>query len=181
MIQISKYHAILTICKDSIDFYYKYTYNKYVSILINLQKEVLLMEFSFMLKIHTLKENVWNYYANIENWYIWEENLLNITLLGDFKTGNQGTMELKGMPPMDYTLDFVEPYKSFWDKTATPFGEIYFGHEIFEIADDCVQIKHTVKLDCDENDKANINFLKQVFSDVPDSMLLLKGVLETDD
>ena len=38
------------------------------------------MEFSFSLKIKTTKEDVWNYYANIEKWYHWETDLKNITL-----------------------------------------------------------------------------------------------------
>ena len=36
------------------------------------------MEFSFSLKIKATKEAVWEYYANIEKWYAWEEDLKNI-------------------------------------------------------------------------------------------------------
>ena len=46
------------------------------------------MEFSFSLKIKTTKEDVWNYYANIEKWYHWETDLKNITLNGKFETGS---------------------------------------------------------------------------------------------
>ena len=42
------------------------------------------MEFSFSLKIKAPKEAVWAYYANIEKWYDWEEDLKNITLNGKF-------------------------------------------------------------------------------------------------
>lgn len=38
------------------------------------------MEFSFSLNIKAPKEAVWAYYANIEKWYDWEEDLKNITL-----------------------------------------------------------------------------------------------------
>ena len=54
------------------------------------------MEFSFSLKIKAPKEAVWAYYANIEKWYDWEEDLKNITLNGKFETGSCGTMELEG-------------------------------------------------------------------------------------
>ena len=53
------------------------------------------MEFSFSLKIKAAKEAVWTYYANIEKWYDWEEDLKNITLNGKFETGSCGTMELE--------------------------------------------------------------------------------------
>ena len=45
------------------------------------------MEFSFSLKIKATKEDAWEYYANIEKWYNWEEDLKNITLKGKFETG----------------------------------------------------------------------------------------------
>ena len=57
------------------------------------------MEFSFSLTIKASKEDVWAYYENIEKWYDWEEDLKNITLNGEFKTGSCGMMELEGMPP----------------------------------------------------------------------------------
>ena len=134
------------------------------------------MEFSFSLKIRATKEAVWAYYANIEKWYAWEEDLKNITLNDDFKTGSYGTMELEGMPPMDYQLTLVTAFKEFWDKTATPFGDILFGHQIMENNDGSVTVKHSVSLDSE--DKQHLEFLRQVFSDVPNSIFILKELLE---
>ena len=71
------------------------------------------MEFSFTLKIKAKKEDAWEYYANIEKWYDWEKDLKNITLKGEFKTGSCGTMELEGMPPMEYKLTLVKPFRIF--------------------------------------------------------------------
>ena len=134
------------------------------------------MEFSFSLKIKATKEAVWEYYANIEKWYAWEEDLKNITLNDDFKTGSHGTMELEGMPPMDYQLTLVKAFEEFWDKTATPFGDILFGHQIMENNDGSVTIKHSVSLDSEG--KQHLEFLRQVFSDVPNSIFILKELLE---
>ena len=44
----------------------------------------IIMEFSFSLKIKAAKEDAWEYYANIEKWYDWEEDLKNIPLKGKF-------------------------------------------------------------------------------------------------
>ena len=71
------------------------------------------MEFSFGLKIKAEKEAVWTYYANIEKWYDWEEDLKNITLNGKFETGSCGTMELEGMPLMEYQLTLVKSFEEF--------------------------------------------------------------------
>jgi len=134
------------------------------------------MEFSFSLNIRATKEAVWAYYENIEKWYDWEEDLKNITLKGGFETGSYGTMELEGMPPMEYQLTLVKPFEEFWDKTATPFGDILFGHQIIENNDGTVNVKHTISLDSE--DKQHLEFLGQVFSDVPHSIFILKNYLE---
>ena len=134
------------------------------------------MEFSFNLKIKAKKEDVWEYYANIEKWYDWEKDLKNITLKGGFETGSYGIMELEGMPPMEYHLTLVRPFEEFWDKTGTPFGDILFGHQIINNNDGSVNIKHTVILDSE--DEQQLEFLSQVFSDVPQSIFILKNCLE---
>ena len=47
------------------------------------------MEFSFKIKVNAKKEEVWKYYSDIEKWYIWEEDLKNISLNGKFQTGTE--------------------------------------------------------------------------------------------
>lgn len=138
------------------------------------------MEFSFMTAVNAAKEKIWDYYSDIQKWYVWERDLKNITLDRGFKTGSAGVMELEGMPPMEYTLTAVTKNREFWDKTETPAGSIYFGHEIMEADDKTVRIKHTVKLNCDEASDEAVEFLKQVFADVPDAVLLLKKQVESD-
>lgn len=136
------------------------------------------MEFSFKIKVNAKKEEVWKYYSNIEKWYIWEEDLKNISLNGKFQTGIEGIMELEVMPPIKYILTSVKENAGFWDKMETPLGYIYFGHKIFEDKGGFVEIKHTVKLESEEINKENIEFLKQIFLDVPYSMLIIKKVTE---
>ena len=155
----------------------------------NIYNEGIVPEFSFnmlpreikhiltKLSIQTTKEEAWEYYANIEKWYTWEEDLKNITLKGNFETGSKGIMELEGMPPMEYELTHVKVFEEFWDKTATPFGNILFGHQIIDNNDGSVIIKHSVSLDSE--DIQHLEFLKQVFSDVPDSIFILKKYLES--
>ena len=136
------------------------------------------MEFSFKIKINAKKEKVWEYYADINKWYIWEEDLKDIKLNGEFKTGSKGMMELENMPPLKYILTSVEENKEFWDKTDIPLGSIHFGHEIFEEDRNSVSIKHTVRLESTIISEENIEFLRGIFSDVPHSMMLLKKSVE---
>ena len=136
------------------------------------------MEFSFKIKINAKKEKVWEYYADINKWYIWEEDLKDIKLNGEFKTGSKGIMELENMPPLEYVLTSVKENKEFWDKTDIPLGSIHFGHEIFEEDRNSVSIKHTVRLESSIINEENIEFLRGIFSDVPHSMMLLKKSVE---
>ena len=136
------------------------------------------MEFSFKVKINAKKEKVWEYYANIDKWYIWEEDLKDIKLNGEFKTGSKGIMKLENIPPLEYVLTSVKENKEFWDRTDIPLGSIHFGHEIFEEDKNSVSIKHTVRLESTIISEENIEFLKGIFSDVPHSMMLLKKSVE---
>ena len=136
------------------------------------------MEFSFKIKINAKKEKVWEYYADINKWYIWEEDLKDIKLNEEFKTGSKGIMELENMPPLEYILTSVKENKEFWDKTDIPLGSIHFGHEIFEEDRNSVSIKHTVRLESSIINEENIEFLRGIFSDVPHSMMLLKKSVE---
>ena len=136
------------------------------------------MEFSFKIKINAKKEKVWEYYADINKWYIWEEDLKDIKLNGEFKTGSKGIMKLENIPPLEYVLTSVKENKEFWDKTDIPLGSIHFGHEIFEEDKNSVSIKHTVRLESSIINEENIEFLRGIFSDVPHSMMLLKKSVE---
>ena len=136
------------------------------------------MEFSFKIKINAKKEKVWKYYADINKWYIWEEDLKDIKLNGEFKTGSKGIMKLENMPPLEYILTSVKENKEFWDRTDIPLGSIHFGHEIFEEDRNSVSIKHTVRLESTIISEENIEFLRGIFSDVPHSMMLLKKSVE---
>ena len=136
------------------------------------------MEFSFKIKINAKKEKVWEYYANINKWYIWEEDLKDIKLNGEFKTGSKGIMKLENIPPLEYVLTSVKENKEFWDRTDIPLGSIHFGHEIFEEDKNSVSIKHTVRLESSIINEENIEFLRGIFSDVPHSMMLLKKSVE---
>ena len=136
------------------------------------------MEFSFKIKINAKKEKVWKYYADINKWHIWEEDLKDIKLNGEFKTGSKGIMKLENIPPLEYILTSVKENKEFWDRTDIPLGSIHFGHEIFEEDRNSVSIKHTVRLESLIINEENIEFLKGIFSDVPHSMMLLKKSVE---
>ena len=135
------------------------------------------MKFSFETIVSVSSEKIWEYYSNTKKWYLWEDNLEDITIQNDnFITGNKGVMKLKNMPPMDFTLTSVIRHKEFIDVTQTPMGNITFGHFLIPTNKGTI-VKHEVSLDNEREE--NINILKGIFKDVPDSVFSLKKVVES--
>lgn len=134
------------------------------------------MEFSFTLKVAATSSQVWEYYERIEKWFVWETDLEDISLDGEFMTGTKGSMTLKGMPPMNFKLTSVITNQEFIDVTETPMGQISFAHYIQELSDG-VMIRHSVSIDKDDQDV--LLMLTGIFSDVPETMFLLKKVVES--
>lgn len=137
----------------------------------------MIMEFSYKAYVQASKQDVWRLYADVRSWYVWEGDLENITLEGAFETGSTGSMKLAGMPPLDYTLTNVVEHEAFCDATPTPLGVVHFDHHIEE-APGGVCVEHRVRLEAPEANEEALAFLKQVFSDVPDSVMALKAAAE---
>ena len=56
------------------------------------------MKFSFELAVNAKKEDAWVYYSQVDQWFVWEGDLEQISLNGDFTTGQKGKMKMEGMP-----------------------------------------------------------------------------------
>lgn len=136
------------------------------------------MKFSFELAVNAKKEDVWVYYSQVDQWFVWEGDLEQITLNGDFTTGKKGQMKLEGMPELAFTLVEVRENQYFSDVTATPFGNVLFDHEILENSAGGISLRHSVSLIDGDMTEDALAFLKQVFDDVPESVGKLKQILE---
>ncbi|AQS06706.1 polyketide cyclase [Clostridium beijerinckii] len=136
------------------------------------------MELTFKLEVNAPKEAIWSYYADLEKRHIWEEDLESIKFDGELQTGTTGTMKLEGMPEMSFTLTNIVTNCSYWDRTDVPgVGGIYFGHDILQ-KDGKTFIQHTVRLDKENPSEDDLNFLCNVFSDVPKSTMIIKKEVE---
>lgn len=136
------------------------------------------MELRFKTEINAAKEELWSYYSDVKKRSLWEEDLERITFNGELKTGTTGTMKLKDMPEMNFTLVNIQPNASYWDRTDVPgMGSLYFGHEILE-ENDKIFVEHTVRLAKENPSEEDLNFLSGVFSDVPGAVMKIKKEAE---
>lgn len=133
------------------------------------------MKYSFELETDTTIEKIWPLYEDINKWFSWEDDLEDISLNGEFTQNTTGCMKLRGQPSMEFLLVSVVPGKSFTDKTSIPnVGDIYFIHELNDNGSQTL-IKHSVEF-IPFNRKADIKdleFISQVFADVPSSIFSL--------
>lgn len=136
------------------------------------------MELRFKIEVNAAKELIWPYYADPSKRHIWEEDLENLAFNGELKTGTTGTMKLKEMPEMSFTLINIVLNESYWDRTDVPgMGSIIFGHDILQEGEK-TYIQHTVSLDKENPTEEDLNFLCGVFSDVPSSVMKIKKEVE---
>lgn len=139
------------------------------------------MKFSFETHTALTPEEIWVNYATVNNWFKWEDDLLAISLEGDFKQGVSGEMTLQGMPPMAFELVEVTPNESFCDVTKIlDLGSLYFNHELIK-TEKGTAVRHTVEfVSLDGLDHhGQLEFVTQVFSDVPQSIFSLIEVSST--
>lgn len=136
------------------------------------------MEFRFKVEVNASKEKIWSYYAEPEKRHIWEEDLESLKFNGKLETGTTGTMKLKEMPEMSFTLTNIEPNVSYWDRTDIPgMGSIHFEHDILQ-ENNKTFIQHAVRLEKENLSEDDFNFLCGVFSDVPKSVMKIKKEVE---
>jgi uncharacterized protein YndB with AHSA1/START domain len=136
------------------------------------------MELQFTLEVNAPAEKIWPYYADPAKRYVWEDDLENIVFDGEVKTGTTGSMKLKEIPDMPFTLTEVVENASYCDRTDVPgMGSLYFGHKILR-ENGKTYIRHSVRLEKENPGEDDLGFLGGVFSDVPGAVLKIKREVE---
>ncbi|MGM0123731.1 hypothetical protein IGI37_001105 [Enterococcus sp. AZ194] len=135
------------------------------------------MKLSFELFVESTAEKVWAYYEDITLRKLWETDLEEYYLAGDFVTGTKGTMKLTGMPAMDFELVSVIKNKEFIDCTPTPFGDLVFGHELEKVANG-IKIKHSLEIKNTPVNEESIATLNKIFDDTTEAVFKIKQAVE---
>ena len=139
-----------------------------------------MLKMSFALPINVAPELLWKHYQEFDLRKIWEEDLEEYVLHGPFATGTQGTIRLKGMPSIQFTLTSVTPNQEFWDHVELEgMGVLRFGHELFK-QNETWYIKHTIVFEpvSGKVEIKDLAFFKKVSGDLPDTLWRLKYQVE---
>lgn len=136
------------------------------------------MELQCKIAVNATKEKIWPYYADPAMRSVWEKDLESLVFDGDVKTGTTGTMKLKGMPQMRFTLTEIIEGASYCDRTDVPgMGSLFFAHRIVQEGGQLF-IQHSVRLEKAQFTEEDLGFLSGVFADVPGTLLTIKREVE---
>ena len=92
------------------------------------------------------KEQIYSFWADVNNWAKWNDEIKSAELHGEFKEGNFFTLTLKNGQKVKIKLLKVEENKSFTDMTAFPLAKMYGIHEIIE-KDGKIELVATIKIE----------------------------------
>jgi hypothetical protein len=80
--------------------------------------------FSFTVSINNSLEKVWESLIDVPTWHLWDTELIEAKLEGDFKIGTKGTMIPKKGPNLKFYISEMTLKKSYTINTIMPVGEL---------------------------------------------------------
>jgi len=92
------------------------------------------------------KEQIYSFWADVNNWAKWNDEIKSAELHGAFKEGDFFTLTLKNGQKVKIKLLKVEENKSFTDLTTFPLAKMYGIHEIIE-KDGKIELVATIKIE----------------------------------
>ena len=92
------------------------------------------------------KEQIYSFWADVNNWASWNNDIISAELHGEFKEGNFFTLTLDSGQKVKIKLLKVEENKSFTDLTTFPLAKMYGIHEIIE-KDGKIELVASIKIE----------------------------------
>jgi len=92
------------------------------------------------------KEEIYAFWADVNNWTKWNDEIESATLEGTFSKGNFFTLTLKGGSKVKIALLEVEENKGFTDLTKFPLAKMYGMHEIVD-KEGKIELIATIKIE----------------------------------
>jgi len=91
------------------------------------------------------KESVWNIWADVNNWPMWDKGLEWRRLDGDFKTGTSYALKPVGGSEVQSIITDCVSMKRFTDVTKLSLAKMEFIHELTE-AQDGLHVTHRLTI-----------------------------------
>lgn len=94
-------------------------------------------------KTTATKEQIWLLWTDVPNWNVWDKEVENSEIFGEFKTGTMGILKPAGGPKTKFEVTECTSFKSFTDRSFMPLCKLDFSHTLTETKDG-LEITHKV-------------------------------------
>lgn len=94
-------------------------------------------------KTKATKEQIWKLWADVPNWNIWDSEVENSELFGQFKTETNGILKPKDGPKAKFIIPELTELKSFTSRSFLPLCKMDFIHTMTETKDG-LEITHKI-------------------------------------
>ena len=91
------------------------------------------------------KEIIWKLWTDVPNWNIWDAEVVNAELFGQFQTGTKGILKPNDGPKAKFEMIECTNLKSFTDRSFLPLCKMDFIHSMTE-TNDGLEITHKVEM-----------------------------------
>lgn len=109
--------------------------------------------FSFTVAINNSIDKVWETLIDVPTWHLWDTELIEAKLDGNFEVGAKGTMIPKKGPELQFYISEMTTHQSYTINTIMPVGELVIKRNLTKNGN---QIEFT-------DDIKFTGFLKSVF------------------
>lgn len=92
------------------------------------------------------KEQIWNLFADVNNWHTWDKGVEFAKLEGKFEQGNHFMFQPKGGPKLKIGIIEATENKSFTDFTKFPLAKMY-GEHTFEETPNGLKLTTTMRVE----------------------------------
>lgn len=92
------------------------------------------------------KQQMWNLFADVNNWHTWDTGIEFAKLEGKFEKGNHFMFQPKGGPKLKIGIIEAVENKNFTDFTKFPLAKMY-GEHTFEDTSNGLKITTTMKVE----------------------------------
>jgi hypothetical protein len=80
--------------------------------------------FSFTIDVNNSLDKVWQTLIDVQSWHIWDTELIDAQLDGNFAVGTKGVLKPKTGPQLKFYISEIIPHQSYTFNILMPAGEL---------------------------------------------------------
>jgi hypothetical protein len=89
------------------------------------------------------KKQIWELWADVSNWNVWDKEVESSELWGEFQAGSKGVLKPAGGPKTNFVMTECTKFKSFTDRSFLPLCKMDFIHSLRETKEG-IEITHKI-------------------------------------